>query len=101
MSLHLAQYRLHPQNTPTPARPAQDPFTVLTVRLRDALLSQRTTAIWQPEKSKNVSDCSYRSGVSCSSFDQNFGISRRSLDVRFPPRKIPLSQDLRIPHFLP
>lgn len=41
-----------PSDTPTPARPAQDPFTVLTVRLRDALLSQRTTAIWQPEKSK-------------------------------------------------
>ena len=51
MSLHLGQYRLHPQ-TPTPARPAQDPFTVLTVRPRDALLSQRTTAMWQPEKSK-------------------------------------------------
>ena len=41
-----------PPDTPTPARPAQDPFAVLTVRLRDALLSQRTTAIWQPEKSK-------------------------------------------------
>ena len=41
-----------PPDTPTPARPAQDPFTVLTVRLRDALLSQRTAAIWQPEKSK-------------------------------------------------
>jgi trafficking protein particle complex subunit 11 len=33
-------------------RPLQDPFTVLTMRLRDALLSQRTTLIWQPEKSK-------------------------------------------------
>ena len=41
-----------PPDTPTPTRPAQDPFTVLTVRLRDALLSQRTTAIWQPDKSK-------------------------------------------------
>jgi trafficking protein particle complex subunit 11 len=33
-------------------RHLQDPFTVLTMRLRDALLSQRTTSIWQPEKSK-------------------------------------------------
>jgi hypothetical protein len=41
-----------PSDTPTPTRPAQDPFTVLSIRLRDALLSQRTTAIWQPEKSK-------------------------------------------------
>jgi trafficking protein particle complex subunit 11 len=31
---------------------AQDPFTVLAIRLRDALLSQRITAIWQPDKSK-------------------------------------------------
>jgi hypothetical protein len=31
---------------------AQDAFTLLTIRLRDALLSQRITAIWQPDKSK-------------------------------------------------
>jgi len=37
---------------PSISRPAQDPFTVLTIRLRDALLSQRITAIWQPDKSK-------------------------------------------------
>lgn len=37
---------------PSLSRPAQDPFTVLAVRLRDALLSQRITAIWQPDKSK-------------------------------------------------
>ena len=37
---------------PSLPRPAQDPFTVLTIRLRDALLSQRITAIWQPDKSK-------------------------------------------------
>jgi hypothetical protein len=37
---------------PSLSRPAQDPFTVLTIRLRDALLSQRITAIWQPDKSK-------------------------------------------------
>jgi|SRR5712671_2482508 len=44
---------LEPVTAPTSdARPTQDPFTVLTIRLREALLSQRTTAIWQPEKSK-------------------------------------------------
>ena len=37
---------------PSLSRPAQDPFTVLTSRLRDALLSQRISAIWQPDKSK-------------------------------------------------
>lgn len=35
-----------------PTRLPQDPFMSLTVRLRDALLSQRTAVIWQPEKSK-------------------------------------------------
>lgn len=40
-------------NTPTTTSSRQDPFLVLTVRLRDALLSQRKVAIWQPEKSKN------------------------------------------------
>ncbi len=34
-------------------RLTQDPFTSLTVRLRDALLSQRTAVIWQPEKNKS------------------------------------------------
>lgn len=37
---------------PSLSRTTQDPFTVLTTRLRDALLSQRITAIWQPDKSK-------------------------------------------------
>lgn len=37
----------------TPVRPAQDPFALLTIRLRDAFLSQRSTAIWQPDKSKS------------------------------------------------
>lgn len=37
---------------PSLPRPAQDSFTLLTIRLRDALLSQRITAIWQPDKSK-------------------------------------------------
>ena len=38
--------------TPSGGRPQQDPFTVLTLRLRDALVAQRKVAIWQPEKSK-------------------------------------------------
>lgn len=45
-----------PPSTSDPSslpRPAQDPFTLLTIRLRDALLSQRITAIWQPDKSKS------------------------------------------------
>jgi hypothetical protein len=37
---------------PPSTRLPQDPFTSLTVRLRDALLSQRTATVWQPEKSK-------------------------------------------------
>jgi trafficking protein particle complex subunit 11 len=40
----------------TPQSPAptknQDPFAILTSRLRDALLSQRKVAVWQYEKSK-------------------------------------------------
>jgi hypothetical protein len=36
----------------SPPRPPQDPFVSLTVRLRDALLSQRKAVVWQPEKSK-------------------------------------------------
>ena len=39
-------------DSPQATRPLQDPFTMLTIRLRDALLSQRTTSVWQPEKSK-------------------------------------------------
>ena len=29
-----------------------DPFIVLTTRLRDALLAQRKSAVWQPERVK-------------------------------------------------
>ncbi|KAH9072843.1 Gryzun, putative trafficking through golgi-domain-containing protein [Lactarius deliciosus] len=60
--------------SPPSTRP-QDPFTSLTVRLRDALLSQRTAVIWQPEKSKTF---------------QAVSVDK---DVRFPPRKIPISPD--------
>ena len=38
--------------SPPSMRLPQDPFVSLTVRLRDALLSQRTAVVWQPEKSK-------------------------------------------------
>lgn len=53
---------------PTPTK-IQDPFNVLTLRLRDALLAQRKVAIWQPEKSKS------------------FQIILVDKQVRFPPRK--------------
>ena len=39
-------------NTPTTPQSRQDPFYVLATRLRDALVSQRKVAIWQPEKTK-------------------------------------------------
>ncbi|KAF8271123.1 Foie gras liver health family 1-domain-containing protein [Lactarius quietus] len=60
---------------PPSTRLPQDPFTSLTVRLRDALLSQRTAVVWQPEKSKT------------------FQAVLVDKDIRFPPRKIPLSPD--------
>ncbi len=40
---------------PTPSTqqpPRPDAFQLLSMRLRDALVSQRKVAIWQPEKSK-------------------------------------------------
>ncbi|KAI0261262.1 Gryzun, putative trafficking through golgi-domain-containing protein [Gloeopeniophorella convolvens] len=62
----------------TPGLPQPAP---LTLRLRDALLSQRTTAIWQPEKSKTF---------------QAVFVDK---DVRFPPRKIaPPSDPQAQPH---
>ncbi|KAJ7099520.1 Gryzun, putative trafficking through golgi-domain-containing protein [Mycena belliarum] len=54
----------------TPGRQQQDPFVVLTTRLREALLTQRKVAIWQPEKSKA------------------FQIITVDKAVRFPPRKL-------------
>ena len=43
-----------PQTPTTPASQGQrqDPFYVLSMRLRDALVAQRKVAIWQPDKSK-------------------------------------------------
>ncbi|KAK7057624.1 Gryzun, putative trafficking through golgi-domain-containing protein [Favolaschia claudopus] len=60
--------------TPTTPKSQQDPFVLLTVRLREALLTQRKVAIWQPDKSKT------------------FQIIPVDKAVRFPPRKL-LPQD--------
>ncbi|TBU21299.1 Gryzun, putative trafficking through golgi-domain-containing protein [Dichomitus squalens] len=62
-----------PPKTPTtPAQQTQrqDPFNVLSTRLRDALLAQRKVAIWQPDKSKT------------------FQVVLVDKDVPFPPRKM-------------
>ncbi|KAJ6593407.1 Gryzun, putative trafficking through golgi-domain-containing protein [Mycena capillaripes] len=56
--------------TPTTPRSQQDPFTLLTIRLREAFLAQRKVAMWQPEKSKS------------------FQIIPVDKAVRFPPRKL-------------
>ncbi|PPQ63022.1 hypothetical protein CVT24_005968 [Panaeolus cyanescens] len=66
-------------STPTPPIPtppkSQDPFQVLILRLRDALLAQRKVAIWQPEKNKT------------------FQVVLVDTDVKFPPRKLVPSDD--------
>ncbi|KAI0645251.1 Gryzun, putative trafficking through golgi-domain-containing protein [Trametes meyenii] len=60
-----------PPTTPsTPQTPRQDPFQILSLRLRDALVAQRKVAIWQPEKSKT------------------FQVVLVDKDVPFPPRRI-------------
>ncbi|KAI0687431.1 Gryzun, putative trafficking through golgi-domain-containing protein [Cytidiella melzeri] len=72
-----------PQTPPTAqssAPRAQDSFAVLGNRLKDALLLQRTPAIWQPDKS------------------QTFQVVLVDPDVRFPPRKVPPAEDQQ---FLP
>lgn len=64
---------------PPPTSPAQkqDSFQILTLRLRDALLAQRKVAIWQPQKTKT------------------FQVMLVGKDLRFPPRKLPPSDDPR------
>ncbi|KAK0459106.1 Gryzun, putative trafficking through golgi-domain-containing protein [Desarmillaria tabescens] len=61
-----------PPQSPSPADTTkyQDPFALLTARLRDALLSQRKVSIWQPDKTKS------------------FQVLLVDKDIRFPPRKI-------------
>ena len=42
-----------PPATPqSPVPKAQDPFAVLAIRLKEALLAQRKIAVWAPDKSK-------------------------------------------------
>ncbi|KZV68255.1 hypothetical protein PENSPDRAFT_25100 [Peniophora sp. CONT] len=57
-------------------RAQMDPFDVLSIRLRDALIAQRKPATWQPDKSKT------------------FQAILVDKEVRFPPRKIAPSNDL-------
>ncbi|KAH8087832.1 Gryzun, putative trafficking through golgi-domain-containing protein [Cristinia sonorae] len=66
-----------PSPNPQEATPSrqQDPFAVLKQRLRDALISQRKVAIWQPEKAKI------------------FQAVLVDVDVRFPPRKLAPPED--------
>ncbi|KAI0359646.1 hypothetical protein OH77DRAFT_1587090 [Trametes cingulata] len=67
-----------PNAPPTPTTPQtsrQDPFQVLSLRLRDALAAQRKVAIWQPEKTKT------------------FQVVLVDKDVPFPPRKMLRPED--------
>ncbi|KAF9022277.1 hypothetical protein BDZ89DRAFT_208493 [Hymenopellis radicata] len=68
---------LVPPSSPAPSTTSksQDAFAVLTMRLRDALLSQRKVAIWQPEKAKS------------------FQVILVDRDLRFPPRKMAPNDD--------
>lgn len=67
----------NPPETPTtPHTPCQqDPFVQLLQRLRDALVSQRKSAIWSSDKSKT------------------FQVILVDKDVRFPPRKLVAPED--------
>lgn len=42
----------HPSSPPPPPAKTQDPFAILTTRLRDTLLNQRKPAIWSPGRTK-------------------------------------------------
>ena len=60
---------------PVPPPKSSDPFQVLSLRLRDALLAYRKVAIWQPEKNKS------------------FQVVLVDKDVKFPPRKLVPPED--------
>ncbi|KAI0776280.1 Gryzun, putative trafficking through golgi-domain-containing protein [Trametes elegans] len=65
-----------PPSTPSGQQPGRpDAFQVLSVRLRDALVSQRKVSIWQPEKSKT------------------FQVVLVDKDAPFPPRKLLRPED--------
>ncbi|OBZ70000.1 Trafficking protein particle complex subunit 11 [Grifola frondosa] len=73
-------------DTGSPTIKESDPFAVLAVRLRDALISQRKASIWQPEKSKTfqiilVDKVRVTLKISPADYDN-------VQDVRFPPRKL-------------
>ncbi|KAI0365604.1 hypothetical protein BV20DRAFT_1056347 [Pilatotrama ljubarskyi] len=71
-----SQPQPNPPPTPSaPQTPRQDPFQILSHRLRDALASQRKVAIWQPEKTKT------------------FQVVLVDKDVPFPPRKMLRPED--------
>ncbi|KAF8633400.1 hypothetical protein AX17_004571 [Amanita inopinata Kibby_2008] len=61
-----------------PSGKSQDPFVVLNQRLREALLSQRKPAVWQPERTRT------------------FQVVIVDKDARFPPRKLVPPDD---PHY--
>lgn len=42
----------HPSSPPPPPAKTQDPFIILTTRLRDSLLNQRKPGIWSSERTK-------------------------------------------------
>ena len=64
-----------PNSSPAPPPKSSDPFQVLSLRLREALLAHRKVAIWQPEKNKS------------------FQVILVNKDVKFPPRKLLPSDD--------
>ena len=64
-----------PPATPKTQQQHQDPFNLLTLRLRESFLSQRNPLVWAPEKSKT------------------FQILPVDKAIRFPPRKLPPPAD--------
>ncbi|KAJ3553164.1 hypothetical protein NM688_g3760 [Phlebia brevispora] len=59
----------------SPAPKSQDPFAVLAARLKETLSAQRKVAVWAPDKSKT------------------FQVVLVDPDMRFPPRKMPPSEE--------
>lgn len=85
-----------PPNPPDPAQGApsklQDPFAVLKHRLREALVSQRKVAIWQPEKMK-IFQAVLVDAVRAYPVLPIMCLSVHTQDARFPPRKLPPTED--------
>ncbi|KAL1746670.1 Gryzun, putative trafficking through golgi-domain-containing protein [Schizophyllum fasciatum] len=73
-----------PPETPPPSTPSKltDPFTVLILRLREALSAQRKVAIYQPPTESTA-----RKPI------PQFQIQLVSRDVHFPPRKLVRPED--------